>query len=223
MNIPLNDLVPATTKREPHALPVADPKSLARTRADARIRLIAQEYVRNGMNFADAYRTITNVKSKSTMFKTLRHHTDAFMDEVRRMMEESSIDKVQALNLLWSMVNTSILDFMDENGNVLQMKELKKLPRVMQLMLHRVKIESTQKPARDEHGKVMLNDMGDPYLVTHAKVEIEIPEKMAALQQLAQLMKWTTPQSVTNVLNIGVLMTDADARQRKLGQTYDAD
>lgn len=223
MSIPLLQLIPAKTRDDPVEAPRPPNKTIAKMQARAKVRLIAQEYVRNGMSFPKAYQTVTGHKAKATMFKTLRHHSDEFVDEIGRVLERSDIERESALNLLWAMVNTSILDFVDEHGTMLPVSELKRLPRVMQVMIHKMKVTTTQLPVRDENGKYMLDDVGRPFLKNVSKVEIEIPEKITALTQLAQLMKWVSPAGGNTTYNIGTLMVDADSRGQRLGRTYDAE
>lgn len=183
----------------------------------ARGRLIAQEFVRNGMNLRSAIHTITgaNPKSKSNgIMRLLGDSTDTFVDELSKVVNKSDVDRERALALLWAMVNTSILDFLDDNGHVLPIKELRKLPRIMQIMLSKIDVSTKQVVVRGEDNKIMRDDNGSPYLATEQRVRIEVPEKMLALAQLAQIMRWVGPTTlVQNNINIGRLMSDADARR----------
>lgn len=195
-------------------------------RKEGQTRLIAQEYVRNGFKFNEAYKRVTGTRaiSEKSMHRVLGPMSDVFMDEVRVMVEKSDIDKDKALNILWSMVNMSVLDYFDENGHVLSIKELKSLPRVMQIMIHEVRVKSVQVPLKDETGKLMLDDNGSPYLTRQEQVAIKIPEKMAAIQQLALLMRWTGPMVNLNVnLTVGQLMIEADERKRRVESMYDGE
>jgi hypothetical protein len=193
-------------------------------RKESQARLLAQEYVRNGFRFGEAYKTVTGAETmhERSMHKLLGPNVDLFMEEVRRMVEASDIDKEKALNILWAMVNMSVLDFYDEHGNVLSIRELKGLPRVMQIMIHEVKVKAVMVPLKDDTGKVMLDDNGSPYLTRVEQVTIRIPEKMAAINQLALLMRWTGPMVNLNVnLSVGQLMIEADERKRRIENMYD--
>lgn len=196
-----------------------------RVRKQLRARLVAQEYIRNGMDFAAAWRTVTGSETKNNnlgMMKMLGHETDVFMDEISKLVNKSDIDKERVLNILYSMINSSALDFMDENGDMLSVAELKKLPRVMQLMISKVDVTTTEEVVTDKDKKPILDDNGSPYIIRKQKVKIEIPERMAAINQLAQLMRWVGPAVNLNInLNVGKLMAEADERASRSRVIYD--
>lgn len=196
-------------------------------RKDGQARLLAQEFVRNGFNFTEAYFTVTGSRltgARESMHKALGPQTDVFMQEVGRMVERSDINKEKAINIVWAMVNMSILDYMDDHGRILSIRELKQLPRVMQIMISEVKMKAVMVPLKDDKGKPMLDDNGSPYLTRVEQVSIKIPEKMASLQQLAILMRWTGPLVNLNLnLSVGQMMIEADERKRRVERMYDND
>jgi hypothetical protein len=198
---------------------------LHKLRKQARARLIAQEFVRNGMKLRSAIHTVTGTNPKSTsngIMTLMGDTTDIFVEELSTVVSKSDVDREKALSLLWAMVHTSILDFIDDNGRVLPVAELRKLPRVMQILLSKIDVSSKQVVVKDEHGKVMCDDNGSPYLATEQRVKIELPEKMVALAQLAQIMRWIGPTTlVQNNINIGRLMADADARRDRAEIIYE--
>lgn len=191
----------------------------------ARARLIAQEYVRNGMNLRNAIITVTGskaLKPGNSMLKLLGDSTDVFVEELSKIVDKSDISRDHALSLLWAMVNTSILDFIDDHGNTLPVGELRKLPRVMQIMLTKIKVTTKQEVVKGDDGKVMKDDNGSPYLATTQQVRIELPDKMLALNQLAQIMRWVGPSVLVNqTFNIGRAMADADARIARANVIYE--
>lgn len=225
----LNDLFPAKAQGDDTPKPPAierSRKSIAAVRKQTMARLVAQEYVRNGMNLIDAYNAVNHtayVPNGQTMYRLLGKATDDFMDELNRLLARSDISRERALAILWTMINTSILDFLDEHGNILSVKELKKLPRTMQLLLSKISVESHQSVALDPTTKKpMLDDLGRPYLTTHAKVRIEIPDKLVAFRQLAEVMRWVGPTvQVNNFVSVGVQMAEADARARRMDRVYE--
>lgn len=228
VKIELKDLLPATVKDAPEP-----PRERARKgrdirvhRAQAKARLIAQEYVRNGMDFVDAYNTVCHtryVKNSMTVYRLLGKSTDTFIEELNRLLDKADIDRDKALGILWAMVNTSILDFLDEHGNMLPVKELKKLPRVMQVILSEIEVHTKQMIANGPDGKPMLNDMGVPYTLTVSHVKIKVPEKLAAMRQLAEIMRWVGPSVQVNNFNVGAMMVEADARRKTLDKVYEGE
>lgn len=231
MKIPLQDLLPAPAMDEEPTPKekVERGQRLRKIRAEAKARLVAQEYVRNGMDLTNAYNTVCqtnyprNGKGHQTAYQLLGKSMDAFIDELNRIMAKTDISRERALSILWTMVNASILDFLDEHGNVLPVKELKKLPRVMQMLISEIEIKTSQSVAKDAEGKDMYDDMGRPYLVTKSHVKLKIPDKLTAFRHLAEVMRWIGPTVQINNFNIGSMMAEADAKAATLEQQYDYD
>lgn len=201
-------------------MPAAPIKDLVRS---SRARLLAQEFVRNGFNLAAAYRTALNRQPTWRKNGTVKapHEMDEFVDELSIIMKDARIDKTEVLNILWSMIHASVLDFFDEHGNVLSMAELKQLPRVMQILIHKIKVHRTESPVRDKDGNVMLDDMGKPHLAYTTRVEVEVPEKLVAIRQLAEIMRWVGPSVTINAnVNIGILMAEMDDKRKLVEQSY---
>jgi hypothetical protein len=223
MPIDLKDLIPATSQitQEKSVLVGLEMKKF---NAKQRTRLIAQEYVRNGMDLPLAVSTITGNKlnRRLSAAKILGKNMDAFMAEVNALVGKSDIERDKALEFLWAMLHTSVLDFFDDHGHVLSIKEMKKLPRIMQMMLSKVKVKIREDVVTDEKKKPILDDNGSPYLRRTEYVEVEIPEKMAAINQLAQIMRWIGPLVKVDVnVNVGRTMVDADARTESVGRIYE--
>lgn len=231
MGIDFDSLLPATTQAAVEAArthtsraPKQSNRSLIDLRRKTRSRLIAQEYVRNGMNLRKAIQTVSGNKTlcnSASVLSLLGAGTDAFIDELSKIVDKSQVDKNRALNILWAMVNASILDFVDDNGDVLPIAELRKLPRVMQIMISKIEVHSTQRVVK-ENGKVVYDDNGSPYVTVERRVKIAIPERMEAIAQLAQMMKWVGPTTlIQNTVNIHQAMSDADSRVARARVIYD--
>lgn len=198
--------------------------------ADAFARLLAQEYIRNGMKVAEAYATLTGAEMTRSNTRTLtqmtRGHMDAFVDEIKVQLANADIELERVVAQLWTVLQTSILDFFGTDGKVLPVKELKKLPRCVQAIIQTVDVKSVELPIKDANGNLMLDDTGRPYLRMEQRVHITIMNKLDAHRQLAALMKWTAPATVVNnfnTVNIGVAMASADDRRRRLERVYEAD
>lgn len=231
MGIDFNSLIPAKSQEQHEAeanglstAPKPPKHNLHKLKKHARARLIAQEYVRNGMNLRQAIATVTGSQSKKAgngILTLMGDATDTFVDELSKLIDKSDVNRDHALSVLWAMVNTSILDFIDDHGHVLPVAELRKLPRVMQIMLSKISVSTKQTPVK-ENGKVLKDDNGSPYLATEQRVHIELPEKMVALNQLAQIMRWVGPTTlVQNNINIGRIMADADASLERSRVIYE--
>lgn len=226
MSINLNDLVPAKTapmlEHEAKEHLYRPRHNLRHSRGEVRARLLAQEYVRNGQKLGAAMATIGIRSTDGSIGRLAVWQQDIFFDELQRLIARSDIERDRALQIMWTMVNTSILDFIDENGRMMEIKELKRLPRLVQLVISKIKIKRIQQEIKDKDGHLVLDDHGSPYLKTTEIVELEVPERLAAMNQLAQLMKWTGPIVQVNNFNIGRHMMDADMRAEQAKVIYEA-
>lgn len=228
MPINLDDILPARTAQEHREIrkSKATRKDMLKFKHDMQGRMMAQEYVRNGMNYGKAVSAagIKSVQSQNSINYLNPAVQDSFFDELSSLVKAADIDRDRALQILWTMVNTSLLDFVDDHGNFLPIKELKKLPRLMQLCLTKVKVERREEPIFDGVGKkrhMVVDENGRPYLRKIEYVHIEIPERMAAINQLAQLMKWVGPAVQITNFNFGQFMADADSRADNARVVYD--
>lgn len=187
-----------------------------------RSRLIAQEYVRNGMNIRQAYTTVTGMKPKRNLHEMLRGDEDTFIDELSQMVAASRIDQAAILNRLWTLINSSIFDFFDEHGTMLTVAEIKKMPRIYQQLIEQVDVKTVQMPVKDDTGKVMLDDNGNPYLRQIQEVQIKMPSKLFGIELLAKIMKLIGPAVVinNNTTNIANVMQEKSQQRRMLESHY---
>lgn len=188
-----------------------------------RARMIARECIRNGFNIKQAYQTVTGFKGEKKVKDMVLGRIDEFVDEIKSLVDASQIDQQAALNFLWESIHSSILDYFDENGSVLPIRELKKLPRVQQALIEQIQVDSVQVPVIDpETKKAMLDDNGRPYLRMEQSVSIKLVPKMLGMDMLAKIMKWIGPMVVVNnnTTNIGLLMSEKATRIRQLDSAY---
>lgn len=193
-------------------------------RKQVKARALAREWIRNGMHLGQAYKTVTGfAPQERTINQMIRGHLDDFVDELRGLVEASKVDQTAVLNMLWELIHISILDYFDDNGNVMPIRELKKMSRVHQALIDKIEVKTHQEPVTDpETGKTMMDDNGRPYLQTKQYVQIQLPPKLIAVEQLAKIMKWIGPQVVVqnNTTNVAILMAEKDAQNRRLNSLY---
>lgn len=214
----LRSLIPATSKDSQ----IPEKRVMKQAKA-LRARLLAQEYVRNGMNIKAAYRTVTKMEPGTKRIDAMtKGHVDEFVDELRQLVDAAQIDQSAVLNNLWTLIESSIFDFFDDNGNTLTIKQIKQLPRVYQQLVEQVKVKRVQLPVHDKDGKPLLDDNGSPYLRVVEEVEIKLPPKLVAIELLAKIMKWIGPNVVinNNNTNIAVVMTEKAQARRRLEDHY---
>lgn len=191
-------------------------------RKQATSRLLGQAYLRTGCDLKAAFREVFPEGAESTFRWEKIPDLDAFTEEIAATLNASEVTQAAAMNVLWTVVQSSVLDFLDDNGRVLPIDQLRKLPRVMHTVLSEIKVTVQQTPVRDASGEPMLDDMGKPYQSEKSFVHIKLLDKLVAVRQLAEIMKLVGPSSVVHThLNIGEFITAADARARRLGRTYE--
>jgi hypothetical protein len=194
---------------------------------DATVRLVAQETLRNGMDLKKAIGTVTEVKDFKDgrmVSNFLRDHGDIYADEMSKAVDLVGIDKEKTLAFLYAVMHMSVLDFMDDEGVYLPVKELKKLPRVMQCMIQDIEVATLESEVIDPATKKpMLDKKGNVILKKLQKVNISLVRKMEAIDALAKIMRWVGPAVVinNNTTNIATLMTVADERRNKMNAAYD--
>lgn len=199
--------------------------------ADARVkniskpvqaRLIAQEYVRNGMDLNKAFQTVTHKPPKNRPISRLVGDMDQFIDELRLCLNRADINKERALTFLWSIIQSSILDFFDDTGRMLPVAEMKKLPRVLQQLIHKIDVRTVEFVLTDKDKNPILDDLGRVQKGMKQEVTIEMPHKLEAIKQLAQIMRWVGPNTVinNNLIGIGTLMAHLDTKRQNLEDAY---
>lgn len=217
----LSSLLPARVKDDKPGKGVS-----TKSKMELRARMMAQEWMRNGQDLPGAYAAVTkrNRPRSRTLSVLTAGNEDIFIDEVKDRFKASGVDKEAVLNFLWALIESSLLDFFDEHGRILPIAELKKMPRIYQRMITEMSVKTVEIPVLDELKRPMCDDVGRPYLRVESSVRIKMPEKLAALQQLATIMKWVGAPSVVindhRTVNVGALMADGDSRKRNLEKSY---
>lgn len=214
----LKGSIPAEAEPEKVKAPAVKTKRLQRVIS---ARLVANEYLRNGLDLKQAYEDVTHKKYSPARFNAMLSEDTAFLDEVNIALTSADLEKNKIVGMLWAMACVSPLDFMDDEGVTLSVKDLKALPREMQAMLEAVDVTNEQVPVKDQDGQVMTDESGRPYLRVVQKVQVRIVKsKKEALSTLAQIGKFIGPtmlnQTNVTVYNVAQSISDADNRRMKL-------
>ncbi len=219
--IPLPDLIAAAPVARG---PVSHPqrKALTATRKAARSRLLAQAYLRNGCDLLRAWRELApGIHPTAARWQKIPD-LDAFSAEINNCLQVAGIDRAQALGILWTVVQASVLDFLDDAGHVLPIAELRKLPRILHSALSEVKVVIDPEPLRDGAGEIICDEQGNPKILEKATVHVRLLDKLAAMKQLAEIMRWTGPQVVMPVtVNVGQYMREAGERIARMAAIYE--
>ena len=182
-------------------------------------RLVANEFLRNGLKIKDAYESVTKQKYTPARFTAMIDGQDNhFLTEIDAALKTAEVDKNKVLGILWVQATSVIFDFMDDDGQFLSIAELKQLPREIQALVEEVQVRTDYEPVKDENGKVMKDDDGKPYLRPVQRVHLKFPAKQTALNTIAQIGKLVGPQTVVNnyAVNVGQMMVEADAQRLKI-------
>jgi len=183
-------------------------------------RLVASEYLRNGLDIRAAYESVTHKRYTASRFNAMMTAGNSFMEEINIALKTADVEKNKVLALLWAQATTSPLDFMDDNGVILPIATLKKLPREFQALIEEVKVTTTYVPVRDDDNKIMKDKDGKPLLKPEQHVHLKFPSKQAALNTIAQIGKMVGPavlnNTTINMFSIGAAMAEADAHRGRL-------
>jgi len=112
-------------------------------------------------------------------YRNSRHIKAALQDVLHEVSESSTMTQIEAETILTSHALTSILDFFDDDGKVLSIASMRKLPRRSQLSIKKLRV--TRVEQLDDSGKVKE-------VKTHAEVEMYDVQK--AIEQLSRLRQW---------------------------------
>lgn len=208
----------AHVARKPEPLPVAEVMQrqiedvgAKRNRDQLLARLIAQEYLRNGLNFEVAYLKLRGRRPRAKD-KVAVMAMPEFEEEIARCLGTVDIEREQVLRLLWVQASMSPLDFMNDEGKSLTIAQMKKLPRELQAMIEVVNVNTVMVQARDGNGNLVSDDDGVPLMVPETKVSIRVADKARALKTIAEIGKMIGPKVVNNTanFNFAALMVKAD-------------
>ena len=93
-----------------------------------------------------------------------------------------------------------------------------------QRMITEMDVSTSEMPLLGAHKQPMMDDDGKVIMKTVSRVKIKMPEKLAAIAQLASIMKWIGPSVLIDnrTINIAEMMTEGDSRLRKMEKSYEA-
>lgn len=202
-------------------LPTASKAKSKKVRDALMARLVASEYLRNGLKMKEAFESVAKQRYSTRAFHALVNSEDgAFLSEIDTALKSADIEKNKVLGLLWAHATASPLDFMDDDGVILSIAELKKLPRELKALIEEIKVHREEVQVKGADGKPMLDEDGAPMMRVVEKVYLKFPSKQGALNTIAQIGKLIGPSTVTNnfnyVANIGQVMMEADNRRAQL-------
>jgi len=182
---------------------------------------IAKEFVNNGCNAAKAYEVVTGASQRTSQRGALRLFKKPFFIELVRAYlqgeESSPKTKDWAIKIWTDMVNSNVLDYIDDDGEFLSVAELRKLPVYVQRSIKSLNIHTEEEEVKVD-GKTLIED-GRPVMKISQHVKIELIDKQKALNDLAKAEKWIETHmniKISAPISADQLIKAQMDRQRKL-------
>jgi hypothetical protein len=191
---------------------------------------IAKEFINNGCRQTLAYCTVTGTNIKTSGKNATRLFRKPFMTQLIRayMLGDHDAPRTKdwAIKKWTEMVETNVLNFVNDDGEFLSVSELKELPDYVQEQIKKIKVKNVREPLM-KHGEKVLDENDKPIYVHTQYVEIELYDKMKALADLARAEKWIENHmnvNVTTPVSAEMLIEAQIARQKRLeGKTIDGE
>lgn len=176
---------------------------------------IAKEFVNNGCRQTLAYARVTgNPVSKCGTQATRLFRKPFMVDLIRAYIagdHEVPRTKDWAIKKWTQMVESNVLNYIDDTGEFLSIKELRELPDYAQQAIKKIKV--TTEVDKDSGNSIQ-------------KVEIELVDKQKALADLARAEKWIETHmnvSITAPVSAEMLIDAQIKRQKRLeGRVIDS-
>jgi hypothetical protein len=176
---------------------------------------IAKEYVNNGFRQTAAYAAITGNKVTKCGTQATRLFRKPFMTDLIRAYIQGDHEvprtKDWAIKKWTQMVESNVLNYIDDTGEFLSIKELRELPDYAQQAIKKIKV--TTEVDKDSGNSIQ-------------RVEIELVDKQKALSDLARAEKWIeTHMNVTvrTPVSAEMLIEAQIKRQKRLeGRVIDS-
>lgn len=193
---------------------------------DIKINELAREFVNNGLKKTTAVAAVfgVNLTAAKTPEYMAIFDSSHFRSKVALMLQGvdgkfAEPTKEYAIQRVMHILEMNILDYVDDDGRWLTVKELKALPREMQVMLDDFTMTNTIRHVglRDAAGEVIKGDDGNPHMieVREQVVRLKLPDKTANLKLLGEFMKWLDTHG-DNIFISGDIMMQAESRLKEL-------
>ena len=176
---------------------------------------LAREFISNGMRQTPAYAAVYGVDLKQARVMASKIFNSTWMRSLIRDMlmgedgEPAEISKEYALKIWMRQIESNVLDYVDDEGQWLNVKELKSLPDFAQQHIKKLNVHTWEEPVDDGNGGERM--------VRHQRVQIELIDKQRALEQMAKAMRWIETKGDVNLTVVSSdVMIEAQKRIEKL-------
>jgi len=182
---------------------------------------IAKQFVNNGCRQTLAYATVVGRPVGKCGTMATRLFRKPFMVDLIRAYivgdHEVPRTKDWAIKKWTQMVETNVLNYINDDGDYLSIAELRELPDYAQQAIKKITVTTNREPILVK-GQMVIVD-GKPMMEGTQKIDIELVDKQKALADLARAEKWIeTHMNVTLTAPVSAehLIDAQIKRQKKL-------
>ena len=173
---------------------------------------VALAFINNGCRQTLAYKTVFNCSMDAARQGAYRLFKKPKMIEAIRLymagVKNPKLTKEWALKTWQQMIETNVLDYMDDDGRYLTVKELRELPLYVQRAIKKIDVHTRNTDKENEDGTTTTT--------TTQRVSIELVDKQKALSDMARAEKWIeTHMTINNNQNIITADSLIEAAQRR--------
>jgi len=160
---------------------------------DIKYHEVAREFISNGFNQTKAFASVFGKTLKKSSSRASIVFNSAWMRSLILEMvqgtdgELEEMPKEYLLEKLVKQIESNVLDYIDNDGSFLNVKELKALPLFAQQIIKKLQVHTWHVPVmeRNEGG-----EMEEVAQIRHQRVQLELYDKQKALELLAKAQRW---------------------------------
>lgn len=200
------------------------PKTDVMTVHEMRADVAAHHLIDMNFRERDAYEATFGCTKKQARSECARYFRKPYVIKAvkRVLFGDLAADEVEGAGKEWAIerwqeqLNISPLDYFDDEGKVLPVKELKKLPAWFRRNLTGITSTRTEVPVT-HNGEEVMDDEGKPLVIVTDNVSITMVSKEKALENIAKCLKWIQSHNVNVDITVGMdalreSMAAADSR-----------
>lgn len=157
---------------------------------DIKYHELAREFINNGLSKKKAWQAVYGCKRPNEKAFAI-FNSIWFRKLVREMLigEDGEVglpDKEYAVQTLMRQIDANVLDYLDDDGEWLSVKELKGLPSYAQRLIKTLRVHTFEEPVTINEGQPNEREI----MVRQQRVHIELWDKQKAMGHLARVMRW---------------------------------
>lgn len=198
------------TKKNRAKKKVARRESTNQARAQGLRDQFIATLLRPGMSQARAYMEVygtKNYKSAENKARQMMARDDvqeALKNQRALMKDGGDVRKEWAVGALKEIAEANVLEFIGDDGLVMPVSELKKLPEGLQSAIREISLSTRLKPVYDEEGEEVGHE-------TIQMAEIKLYDKIKAIETIAKVKDWIKGGGDVHI-NVAEKLQEAEQR-----------